>query len=867
MFEVKNRKVIRRLSIRSFLANRTRNIIAVLAIVLTTILFTTLFTVVISVNYSTQQQTMRMVGGSAHGGFKYLTWEQVEQLSKHPLIKKCGYSVMLATPDQEPFTKRQVEMRYTNDEGARLYFSEPTTGTMPKKKNEIAMDTTVLDLLGVPHKVGETITLTYPLGDKMCTDSFILTGYWKTDPVAMASEVWLSKEYVLEKLQEIPNTKKSSNIIGSWSLDICFKNSKNIEGNLRRIAEDNGYTIDDSNSSNYLDTGVNWAYTDTHMENGERVQLIVGVVVGVLFTIFIGYLIIYNIFGISVLRDMHYYGLLKTIGTTKRQIKRIIRYQGILLSLIGIPLGLCAGFLLGNSFVKIIMAQFTTKTAYVTYNCWIFIGSAAFAFITVMISCSKPGRMAGKVSPIEAVRYSEGTLNTRKKEKNTTGGAKIYRMAIANVKRSKGKTILVVISLALSLVLFNGIYAFTSGFSMDKFLDKFIVSDYLLGSADYMKSNYRGMETCVSESFIQAVEAKGYTEQSGRVYCYDGLVQGYFGKEELTSYIGTNYSLPPEVITEIESMYSSGNKEAPYHIFLYGLDEYPLQKLDIIEGDIGKSMEDGKKGIIQIIFEDDYGKPNTSEIIRKIGDRITLHYVDDFDIEEDGTFIEKKSRDIEYEVIATAVMPGNMGIRHYGTPQFAMPSDEYIEETNDTSTLNYLIDADDSKKTDLDEFVQSYTTNVEKDMDYESAQSMANQFSGFKNMFLAVGGGVSLVIGVIGILNFVNAMLMSIASRKQEFAVLQSIGMTGKQLKKMLILEGLFYTITSVFLALIIGSIFNVTVLKATEQLLWFYHYQYSVNAILILTPVFLILGILLPIILYKNMVRKSVVDRLRISE
>ena len=115
MFEVKNRKVIRRLSFRSFLTNRTRNIIAVLAIALTTILFTTLFTVVISVNYSTQQQTMRMVGGSAHGGFKYLTWEQVEQLSKHPLIEKYGYSIILATPDQEPFAKRQVEMRRSEE--------------------------------------------------------------------------------------------------------------------------------------------------------------------------------------------------------------------------------------------------------------------------------------------------------------------------------------------------------------------------------------------------------------------------------------------------------------------------------------------------------------------------------------------------------------------------------------------------------------------------------------------------------------------------------------------------------------------------------------------------------------------------------
>lgn len=123
-----------------------------------------------------------------------------------------------------------------------------------------------------------------------------------------------------------------------------------------------------------------------------------------------GYLIIYNIFQISVIQDIQSYGQLKTLGTTKRQIKKLISKQAMLLSFIGIPFGLLIGFFVGRALVPFLMngtVYASDAGVKVTANPIIFIGAALFALVTVIISVNKPAKIAGSVSPIEAIRYTE----------------------------------------------------------------------------------------------------------------------------------------------------------------------------------------------------------------------------------------------------------------------------------------------------------------------------------------------------------------------------------------------------------------------------------------------------------------------------
>ena len=186
--------------------------------------------------------------------------------------------------------------------------------------------------------------------------------------------------------------------------------------------------------------------------------------------IFTGYLIIYNIFQISVTEDIRFYGLLKTIGVTPRQLKRIIRQQALFLCIVGIPAGLLLGYGVGATLTPVVMARttFGAGVSTVSTSPLIFFASALFALITVLLSCSRPGKIASKVSPVEATKYTE-TVKSKKK-KRTTRGAKIHQMAFANLGRNKRKTVLVVISLSLSVVLLNILVTFTGGFDMEKYL-------------------------------------------------------------------------------------------------------------------------------------------------------------------------------------------------------------------------------------------------------------------------------------------------------------------------------------------------------------------------------------------------------------
>ncbi len=860
MLKVSNNIIIRKLSLRSFKVNRARNIIAVIAIALTSILFTSIFTIAMTMNYSWQQQTMRMLGGDAHGGFKYLTEEQLDKLKVHPLIKKYGVSLMLAMPTQVPFNKHHTELRYADENGAGMFFSRPSTGRMPQGRDELATDTRVLDLLGIPREIGQKVELSYPLGDKTITDTFTLCGYWEGDKAIQASQVWLSLDYVEQRLSGyVRHSEKDT--IGSWGLDIMFSSSRNIQKNLETIARDNGFQITDPTGGNYLYTGVNWAYTETHLNRSDKLMTFTALLIIFLLIIFSGYLIIYNIFEISVINDIRFYGLLKTIGTTPRQIKRMIRNQAVLLSLIGIPFGLIIGFIVGNSLSGIIMNSMFVTRSYVTFNPFIFIGSAVFSLITVFLSCRKPGKLAGAVSPVEAVRYVENS-NTGQAKVRKTGPVKIHQMALANILRRKKKTFLVIVSLALSVVLLNGVYSFAKGFDMHKYLGKFVITDYILGNSDYFQSRYALKSQNVSESLINAVNAQEGVTETGRVYRFNGICNIAVDAD---AYWKIYWRIRDIKNDQLPTPERDGKYLAD--VDLYGYDRLPLKQLKVLEGDLEKLESGDKKYIVQLVTPDDYGKPEMQGAVFKPGDKINIDLSGDFEYSEDGKLNVNSSFSRGYEVAATAMVEGNMTLRRYGNAMFALPSESFISDTGSKDTMIYMLNADKAYNKEIDDFIKNYTEKAEPAMDYESGFSMTQQFKTFQNMFLVVGGALCVIVGIIGILNFTNSELTGIIIRRREFAMLQSIGMTGNQLKKMLIYEGLFNTVISIITAFIFGSICGLLISGPVENILWFFTYKFTVVPVLIILPIFIFFGITIPVISYSMSVKQSIVERLREAE
>ena len=136
-----------------------------------------------------------------------------------------------------------------------------------------------------------------------------------------------------------------------------------------------------------------------------------------------------------------------------------------------------------------------------------------------------------------------------------------------------------------------------------------------------------------------------------------------------------------------------------------------------------------------------------------------------------------------------------------------------------------------------------------------------------RSMFLLLGGALSFIVGLVGVLNFFNAILTGILARKRELAVLQSIGMTGKQLKTMLVYEGLFYALGAAAISLALTLILGPAAFTAVGNLFWFFTYRLTLVPFLVVIPIFALLGILVPLGVYRSVARHTIVERLREAE
>ena len=443
MIKVSNGKWIRHLSRKSFKAAKTRNIIAVFAIALTTLLFTSLFTIAASLNDGFQQSNFRQCGGWSHGGFKYLTEEQFNELKDDPLIKEWGLRRFIGMPNKAPFEKSHVEISYSDANQAHWMYCDPIEGRLPREgTNEAATDLRVLELLGVEPKIGTEFTVTFLVDNIETTQTFVLCGWWEYDEAIVANHILIPESRVDSILAEtgVDPENSGDDMTGSWNLDVMLGSSLHIERDMNRILNNHGYQSESASSGdNYIAIGVNWGYSGSRLADSIDPGLIAAIIALLLLILFTGYLIIYNVFQISVSNDIRFYGLLKTIGTTPKQLRKIIRHQALLLALIGIPLGLVGGWLVGAKLTPIIVSRFNGIISTVSVNPVIFIGSALFALLTVMLSCARPGRIASKVSPVEAVRYTESST-IRQKVRKTPKKNSLFSMAKANLNRSRSKT-------------------------------------------------------------------------------------------------------------------------------------------------------------------------------------------------------------------------------------------------------------------------------------------------------------------------------------------------------------------------------------------------------------------------------------------
>lgn len=833
LFGNNNRPVLKLMAKRSLKAQK--NTIAVLAIMLATLLFTSLFTIAISLQTAMQESNMRTTGTSAHAGIKRLSWEEYEKLSSDTGIKDIGYSIIIGNAVGDDFNKTPTELRYGDETYSELTFNTPDTGHLPEQKNEIATSRIVLDAMGLPDKVGTQMELTFTTDTDTFTDTFTLCGIWDGDAVAYRQTMLLSKKYTEQVAPVIHGeTDGTTPPVGTGYIDavMMMPTAWNIEKQALEVTSK--YGLDERVS-------INDAYGMATVSLSSMLPLVTGIAV-----IFIaGYLLIYNVFYISIAQDIRFYGMLKTLGTTARQIRKIVYKKAIKLSLMGIPIGLLLGWPIGRLLLPAIVNMLTDDIRIVTtVNPLIFLVAIVFSAITVFISCQKPAILAAKVSPMEALHYIEQAGG--KKKQRRSKHISTMMMAKNNLTRNKKKVMIVTLSFALSIVLLNSVYTYVTSFDFDKFVADFSLTDFTVSDTTVI-NNYAPYNTAnVSQDFISQAESLNGLEDIGNII--------WTSKQPLSENDLARLQELSASSSDIANELENYRVRQEHGVNVYGLDDFSAEYVQVLDGELNTEQWKAGTGV--------YVTPlrmmgDGSLCLYKPGDQISVTQLD-------GT-------NKVYDVLAVVSIPSALQ-----TPLQVDMGLDYIFPTNellgnmvsaDQPAMKTIFNVDEEHQLATENWLKNYTTNTDTALDYLSKVTLRQTFDGMINMYRLVGGALCAILALIGILNFINSITTSILSRYREIAMLQSVGMTGRQVKQMLIYEGIGYSILGLLGSLILSVIASLTVVRMMGAELTYFTWHFTLLPVfLCIIPLILITAIV-PLVCYNKMAQKTVVERLRIAE
>lgn len=870
LFSNNNTEVIKRLSKRYFKKNRIRNLAAILAIMLTAFLFTSITSLVFSMSSSIQLSMQMQKGSKADGDIRYLTEEQYQELQDSDFIKEAGCRRFIGFASNA--SGHMVEINYADQIQQELTFCTPTHGKAPKKANEIATTDRALEALGVKAKVGETVPVEFALRGKTYQYEMVVSGWWEAANDT-GSLMIVSEQFLKDNPDLFINTyAKDREIAGTYMADVVLKDKRYIQKQLQEFALSVGGEPEQMNADNYIACSQNQV-GNAMLQPG----MMMSAIVFVLLFVVSGYLLIYNIFDISVMQDVRQYGLLRTIGTSTRQIKKIVNRQAVWLTLIGLPLGLIFGFLVSKMLLPVVMKFFQANSLNamkVSVSPFIFLIASVFTIFTVIISTRKPAKKAAKISPLEAIRYT-GQENKKTKKTKRTHGAKLSYMAFSNLGRNKRRSVFIVLSMLLCIVLFNSIIVITQSMDEEKWISRSTKTDFTVYNSVAVNgvSPFQYREDGLPASVVDLINQQQGVEKERILY------RNTRDDSDLTvDYKFDDLVCVHEEMEEdsISKSYEDGSflrvvpgTEDGYFGNVFGVSEAFWEDVTIYEGEnnpdiLKEKMKSGDYVIVGTIIDRLTGEAEEETTLEKqlqVGDSIT--FLKDGKEEKTYTILAKATVvATEYETNA-----GANGARYIGgdAPFLYMSDTKFKELYEEPTIFSYSFDAEQGEKENLEGLLADFT-GENTSVAYTSTRLLQEQLASNRNIVLLVGGMIGVILAFAGLINFTNMMVTNIITRRHEFAAMQSIGMTNRQLRRLIIDEGLYYAVGADVIGGLLAAILGMMVLKnvLNSPSMWYFTLRFTLVPALFIAAIYLILAAIIPVVVLPFFNKGSVVERLR---
>ena len=805
---------------------KSKNILIGIAIILTTLLLFVIPSIgkdMVEVNFA----VINKIYPTWHALYRNVDESTVMKLAAHHDVKTY---VLRSDAGYMNLEDATVSMMYMDRTGMELYKVKLKEGQLPQKENDIVVSKGILEALGQNGKIGDTITVPYQILkddglDYTKEKDFRICGFLADNEsskeqkqyTSLVSEAFLKAEIPVEQVKyrfllQVNGQK------GNTTADYTET--------IQNIARQFGISEDDMN--------INKEYLAANYVDPATIPVIVGIM---LIVVLAGIITIYSVYYVSMNQRVREFGKLKAIGATKRQLRQIVLREGMGVALFAIPIGL----LIGTVAVKVVLLQFVehakdsnvliteaykvvAKGEVQLYYWWIYLLAIAVTLCTVYLSLMKPMRMAAKVSEIEAMRYQGGS----KRQKSSRKGYQflnIGRLTKRNLAENKKKSTITIVSMAVT-----GIFV--------------MMVATVLSCANPMES---AKSSIVGQYEISPIVESGNKEHPeyewAEVQKNNPLNEGL--KQQIEELDGV------ERVDVFTALKVSGGpfEEKIGTEFINGVPEEYAEELKkgITEGNVTyEELKSGDKVILDRALLHWY--PDI-----KVGDKLKLNIHDG-----DNTF--------QKEIEVAAIGEYGTGLTNYNCLIMAKEGAEKLTINNSSSYFQVIADKD------YDEALEASLQAIVDGSGRLQMRTWKNEYDTWENAMQMTRGACYafiIILAAISIMNLINTMINSVHVRKKELGMMQAIGMSDRQLMKMLQLEGIFYTVGTLIISIGVGSLAGYPLFLYAKRTGMFdistYHYPVTAAIIIILT--LFVIQMLLAIFIAKSVRKDSLIERIRFSE
>lgn len=813
---------------RTFSVNRTQNLLISAAAVIVIILITAACSVFYNLQRFGAMQGLKEKGTMtdvvlAEPDDSQLSLLQTSDLIQKPLYMSYKLGRLVGNAGQSGLSL-SLYAEENWDVWSRPLFSD-IEGKYPVEEQEIMMSTWLLKRLGIEPVIGSEITLSavWEDTDAVQPEQFVLSGYY-TDTsyidTASRQKVLLSTEALAR------HTVHPESVGFSFTGGQFQKKLRKIREQLN-IAEEQNLTV-------LGGQGFHLSPRDFAAAMGV-----------ILFFMLDGFLIIYNINTISVTKDIRFYGLLKTIGAAPAHLKRLLYYRMRRILLTVLPVGLLLGCLITQRIVPLILDGMLEGFSQARFHLMIPVVSALFSGVMIFASFSMTARTVMRISPIEALRYvpGNGTRKARGRDGRSVShirNPKLCWMGFRNVFRQPQKACLVIGTFFLSSAAFLLCMTVLNGMSLDEFIEYNTAHDIAL----YNSMSRASFSPREEQSFTPELVERLRNIEGAETFHMTKVVPVY---EQYSDEVYGDWLTIKNEFEEANGMEPADTKlwtenpKAAFWSLLVGIDSDLIEEYNLsAENPI--DIEGFENGDFLLTTEMN-------------GDGLHMGSVITFSVMD---------TDQQFELPVGGQFPLARDGMNSGAAPWLVVSNNVIDEYREDAVI-YSIQLDgpsEYEESVLEQVIEltdgipaiSRTSKVELARSLEEAKSSLSKLSAF----------LTVVLFTVGILNFINTMSVSILDRQREFAAMEAVGASGRQVRDLITWEGIWYFVFTLALSVTAGTGADYLIFRVVREHLGFGRFCYPAVPAAVYMLLSFVLCMTIPAVIYQKVGIRSIVERLR---